>query len=44
MQPILRQLGLARAIEGLWEVSERETKPTLDVAAAWRHVRDPMER
>ena len=32
-RPILR-LGLAKAIETLWEVSERETGVTLDVAAA----------
>jgi len=30
-RPILRRLGLARAIETLWEVSERETGVRLDV-------------
>ena len=32
-KPILRRLGMQRAIETLWEVSERETGVTLDVAA-----------
>lgn len=36
--PVLRRLGLARAIETLWAVSERETKVTLDVEAALRHA------
>jgi len=35
-RPILRRLGLGKAIERLWEVSERETRVTLDVAAAQR--------
>ena len=33
-RPILRRIGLARAIEILWKVSERETGVVLDVAAA----------
>jgi NAD(P)-dependent dehydrogenase (short-subunit alcohol dehydrogenase family) len=33
-RPILRHLGLSRAIETLWEISERETKLRLDVEAA----------
>jgi NAD(P)-dependent dehydrogenase (short-subunit alcohol dehydrogenase family) len=33
-RPILRRLGLSRAIETLWRVSERETGVTLDVEAA----------
>jgi len=33
-RPILRRIGLSRAIEILWQVSERETGITLDVAAA----------
>ena len=39
-RPILRRLGLARSIDVLWEVSERETGVVLDVAAAVarRHV------
>ncbi len=37
-RPILRRIGLSRAIETLWEVSERETKVTLDVAAARRSM------
>jgi NAD(P)-dependent dehydrogenase (short-subunit alcohol dehydrogenase family) len=37
-RPILRRIGLNRAIERLWEVSERETKLTLDVAAVQRAV------
>jgi len=32
-KPILRRLGMQRAIDTLWEVSERETGVTLDVAA-----------
>jgi len=35
-RPILRRLGLARAIDTLWEVSERETGIALDVEAAAR--------
>lgn len=35
-RPILRRLGLARAIDVLWEVSERETGIRLDVAEAAR--------
>lgn len=37
-RPILRRIGLTRAIDTLWEVSERETKVTLDVAAAARAI------
>jgi NAD(P)-dependent dehydrogenase (short-subunit alcohol dehydrogenase family) len=33
-RPILRRIGLTRAIDTLWQVSERETKLKLDVAAA----------
>jgi hypothetical protein len=33
-KPVLRRLGLDRAIDTLWEVSERETGTRLDVAAA----------
>ncbi len=33
-RPILRPIGLDRSIDVLWEVSERETGETLDVAAA----------
>jgi NAD(P)-dependent dehydrogenase (short-subunit alcohol dehydrogenase family) len=33
-RPILRRLGLGRAVETLWEVSQRETGIVLDVAAA----------
>jgi NAD(P)-dependent dehydrogenase (short-subunit alcohol dehydrogenase family) len=33
-RPIMRQLGLRRAIDVLWEVSERETGEVLDVAVA----------
>ena len=33
-RPILRRVGLDRAIEVLWAVSEQETGETLDVAAA----------
>jgi len=33
-RPILRRLGLASAIQRLWDVSERETGVTLDVGAA----------
>jgi NAD(P)-dependent dehydrogenase (short-subunit alcohol dehydrogenase family) len=32
-RPIFRRLGLSTAIDKLWQVSERETKLTLDVAA-----------
>jgi NAD(P)-dependent dehydrogenase (short-subunit alcohol dehydrogenase family) len=32
-RPIFRRLGLSSAIDKLWQVSERETKLTLDVAA-----------
>jgi NAD(P)-dependent dehydrogenase (short-subunit alcohol dehydrogenase family) len=39
-RPILRRIGLDRAIETLFEVSERETKVTLDVAAAKRALAD----
>ncbi len=35
-RPILRRIGLTRAIDTLWEVSERETKVPLDVEAAKR--------
>lgn len=35
-RPVLRRLGLARAVETLWAVSERETKVSLDVEAARR--------
>lgn len=37
-RPILRQVGLRRAIDTLWEVSERETKVRLDVEAARRSL------
>jgi NAD(P)-dependent dehydrogenase (short-subunit alcohol dehydrogenase family) len=33
-KPILRRLGMSRAIDRLWEVSERETGERLDVVAA----------
>jgi NAD(P)-dependent dehydrogenase (short-subunit alcohol dehydrogenase family) len=33
-RPVLRRLGLARATEKLWRVSERETGVALDVSAA----------
>jgi NAD(P)-dependent dehydrogenase (short-subunit alcohol dehydrogenase family) len=33
-RPILRRIGLARSIDVLWEVSERETGEVLDVEAA----------
>ena len=33
-RPILRRLGLSKAIDTLWDVSERETGVTLDVAVA----------
>ena len=33
-RPVLRRLGLSKAIATLWEVSERETKIALDVDAA----------
>ena len=33
-RPILRRLGLSKAIERLWQVSERETKLRIDVEAA----------
>jgi NAD(P)-dependent dehydrogenase (short-subunit alcohol dehydrogenase family) len=33
-RPILRRMGLSNAIRTLWEVSEKETGVTLDVAAA----------
>ncbi len=33
-RPILRRVGLAQAIDRLWEVSERETGVTLDIEAA----------
>ncbi|CAN5911972.1 SDR family NAD(P)-dependent oxidoreductase [soil metagenome] len=33
VKPLLRRLGLSRAIDRLWEVSERETGVRLDVAA-----------
>ncbi len=36
-RPILRRLGLAKSIEVLWAVSERETGETLDVAATMAH-------
>ena len=32
-RPILRRLGMSTAIARLWDVSERETGITLDVAA-----------
>ena len=32
-RPVLRRLGLSRSIDVLWEVSERETGETFDVAA-----------
>lgn len=37
-RPILPRIGLDRAIETLWEVSERETKVRLDVEAARRSL------
>jgi hypothetical protein len=33
-RPILRRVGLARSIQVLWDVSERETGEVLDVGAA----------
>ena len=33
-KPILRRLGMQKAIDRLWDVSERETGVTLDVASA----------
>jgi hypothetical protein len=38
-RPILRRIGLTRAIERLWQVSERETKLSFDVAAAMKTAR-----
>ena len=38
-RPVLRRLGLSRSIDVLWEVSERETGETLDVAAALAALR-----
>ncbi|HEY8057755.1 MAG TPA: oxidoreductase [Acidimicrobiales bacterium] len=38
-RPVLRRLGLSRSIDVLWEVSERETGETLDVAAALSALR-----
>jgi NAD(P)-dependent dehydrogenase (short-subunit alcohol dehydrogenase family) len=43
-RPILRRVGLARAIDTLWEVSERETRIRLDVEAARRAVAPPPPR
>jgi len=37
-RPILRRLGLGKAIDTLWQVSERETKVPLDVAAAQQAI------
>jgi NAD(P)-dependent dehydrogenase (short-subunit alcohol dehydrogenase family) len=37
-RPILRRIGLSRAIDRLWEVSERETKLTLEVAAVQQAI------
>ena len=37
-RPILRRIGLDRAIATLWDVSERETKTTLDPTAALREL------
>jgi hypothetical protein len=37
-RPILRRIGLSKAIETLWEVSERETRVALDVEAAKRSL------
>ena len=37
-RPVLRRLGLGKAIETLWTVSERETKIPLDVEAAKRSI------
>ncbi len=37
-RPILRLIGLTRAIETLWEVSERETGVSLDVESAKRSL------
>jgi len=33
-RPVLRRIGLAKAIDTLWDVSQRETGTTLDVASA----------
>jgi NAD(P)-dependent dehydrogenase (short-subunit alcohol dehydrogenase family) len=38
-RPVLRRLGLSRSIDVLWEVSERESGETLDVAAALSALR-----
>lgn len=38
-RPILRRMGLRKAIDRLWEVSERETKLRLDVQAALQSTR-----
>jgi NAD(P)-dependent dehydrogenase (short-subunit alcohol dehydrogenase family) len=35
-KPVLRQLGMARAIARLWEVSERETGLKIDIAGSQR--------
>ena len=32
-RPVLRRIGLARAIESLWQVSERETQRSVDPQA-----------
>jgi NAD(P)-dependent dehydrogenase (short-subunit alcohol dehydrogenase family) len=37
-RPILRRIGLSKAIDRLWEVSERETKLTLDVGSAQQAI------
>ena len=37
-RPVLRRLGLARSIEVLWEVSERETGEVIDVRATMADV------
>jgi NAD(P)-dependent dehydrogenase (short-subunit alcohol dehydrogenase family) len=38
-RPVLRRKGLDETVRSLWEVSERETGVTLDVAAAARSLR-----
>lgn len=43
-RPVLRRIGLDDAIETLWEVSERETGVTLDVAATRRDLDAEMMR
>lgn len=43
-RPIVRKVGMRRAIDTLWEVSERETGVALDVAAAKLALAEDDER